>query len=238
MKISIVIPAFNEEKWISGTLEALLLQDYKDFEVIVVDNNSTDATSRVVSGYPNVRLLLEKRAGVQYAREAGRLEARGEIIVNLDADCIVTKDWITKAIKYFDDPQVVAVSGPYDYYDASPFLRVFFTVIQRVVYKTLHFIGSKIFHRGGVLTGGNVFIRSSSLKKIGGYNTSIAFYGDDTDTGNRLLTLGKVLYKNDLCVKSSSRRFSRLGLFKVFYKYTINFIWVSIFNKPYHTKYE
>lgn len=238
MKVSVVIPAYNEEKWIGRTLEVLSLQDYKDLEIIVVDNNSTDGTSKVVASFPNVKLILEERRGVQYARESGRLASSGDIVANLDADCMPPKDWVKSVVKYFADPKVVAVSGPYDYYDASLFLRGMSALFQNFFYIILHFVVSDIFHKGGIMIGGNVFIRADALEKIGGYNTSIVFYGDDTDTGNRLRSLGRVLYKRDICVESSIRRFDRLGMFHVFYKYCINFVWVSLFNRPYHAYHE
>jgi len=82
--------------------------------------------------------------------------------------------------------------------------------------------------------GGNLFVRAEALKTIGGYNTAIAFYGDDTDTGNRLVSLGKVIYKNDVVVKSSARRFRQLGALATLWHYIINYIWVIIFKKPFH----
>jgi glycosyltransferase involved in cell wall biosynthesis len=127
MKVSVVIPAYNEENWVGKTLEAVLKVDYPDFEVIVVDNASIDKTSEVVETYvkkdPRVKLVHQPKKGLLNAREAGRLEATGDIIAQLDADCLPAPDWISKAVKYFDDENIVGVSGPYRLYDATPAMR-------------------------------------------------------------------------------------------------------------------
>lgn len=235
MKVSIIIPAYNEEQYIEDTLRSVLKQNYLDVEIIVVDNNSTDRTKEKVREFPGVRLVEEKKRGVQYARERGRQEACGEIIANLDADCLPHPNWVENAIYHFDHPSVVAVSGPYDYYDGTHLFRVASSVIQEIGFNLLHRIAYHSFGRGVFVMGGNVFIRSDALQKIGGYNTSIAFYGDDTDTANRLLSVGKVLYRNNVRTKSSARRFEKNGAFSVFWKYMINFFWVVIFKKPYHS---
>jgi len=235
MKVSIIIPAFNEEKYIEKTIFAVKSQNYFDIEIIVVDNNSTDKTLETVNRIEGIRVIEEKRKGVQYARECGRLSATGEIIANLDADCLPPPDWVTKALKYFEDDKVVAVSGPYYYHDGNFLFRYAYLFILKTVYILMHNIGSRIFKRGAIVFGGNVFIRSNVLQKIGGYNTSVVFYGDDTDIANRLIKVGKVLFKNNMVISSSSRRFERLGLLETSWKYIINYFWVVIFKKPYHT---
>ena len=84
-KISVVVPAYNEALVISSTLRAILAQDYPDFEVIVVNNASTDNTAEIVHGFeisgkiPSVRLVHETKKGLLHARERGRKEARGQI---------------------------------------------------------------------------------------------------------------------------------------------------------------
>jgi len=236
MKVSIIIPAYNEEQYIGDTLRAVLAQNHPDIEIIVVDNNSTDRTKDKVREFSGIRLVEEKRRGVQWARERGRQEAQGEIIANLDADCLPDTAWVEKALCYFDNSSVVAVSGPYDYYDGAPVFRTASSFIQRFCFNILHRIAYHLFGRGVFVMGGNLFICADALQKIGGYNTSIAFYGDDTDTANRLLSVGKVLYRNDVTVKSSARRFERMGALTIFWKYMINFFWVAIFNRPYHAK--
>jgi glycosyltransferase involved in cell wall biosynthesis len=225
MKVSVIIPAHNEEHYIADTLDAVLAQNYRDFEVIVVDNASTDATSTIVAQYPNARYFFEPRLGSQYARECGRRHAHGDIIANLDADSIPDTDWITKALKYFNTSKVVGVGGSVDYFDGSRTLRTFLYGVQRFVYPPFHILFQTL-RMGAVMLAANVFIKASALQAIGGYDTSITFYGDDTDTAKRLISIGKMVYKPSLCIKSSARRFNTHGIIKTFYLYLFSFFWI------------
>lgn len=228
MKVSIVIPAYNEEKWIGKTLEAVAKQDYPDFEVIVVDNASVDKTSEIVKQYADkdsrIKLVHEPKKGLLNAREAGRVAAGGDIIAQLDADCLPKPDWITKAISYFT-PEIVVVTGPYHFYDASGIVGFLINSGQRFLYEPAGYIAQKL-NRGTLMVGGNSFIRASALKKIGGYDTSIDFYSEDTDTGTRLFRIGKVVFKNAIIVDSSARRFNAFGLHKLNNRYIKAFLTV------------
>jgi glycosyltransferase involved in cell wall biosynthesis len=232
MKVSVVIPAHNEEKFIGETLKAVLSQDYPNFEVIVVNNASTDKTVRVVQKFPQVKLITESRKGLLWAREAGRREATGEIIVNTDADCIPEKNWLTKGVSKFTSPDIVAVTGPAYFPDAGPVFRFITLNVQRLFYGPLSWFLQSISY-GAVLIGGNNFIRAETLKQAGGYNTSIIFYGEDTDTAKRLAAIGTVKFANDLIIQTSSRRFVKEGAFYTSYLYVFNFLWVTFFKRTY-----
>jgi glycosyltransferase involved in cell wall biosynthesis len=78
--LSVIIPAFNEEKFLPRCLESLKNQKFKDFEIIVVDNNSTDKTAEIAKKF-NVILVSEKSQGVAYARNKGAEIAKGEILI-------------------------------------------------------------------------------------------------------------------------------------------------------------
>jgi len=234
MKASIIIPAYNEENYIKNTLQMALGQDFpSNFEIIVVDNASTDNTFKVASSFRTVKLVREERKGVQFARERGRREAKGEILAYLDADSIPQENWLKKGTAYFYQPDIVGVSGPYEYYDARPLFRLSSLFFQRVLYRAAHLLVQDVLHKGGVMLGGNALIRASAMEKIGGFNTAIVFYGDDTDTACRLTTIGKVLFKNDITVRSSARRFRESNIVGITCKYILNFIFVLVFKKPF-----
>lgn len=113
--VSIVIPAYNEETHLRLCLEAIALQTTKPFEVIVVDNNSTDATAAIARSFSFVTLLSEKKQGPQPARDRGYNAARGEVIGRLDGDSIVTPNWVETIQKVFVDPTVDAATGTVRY---------------------------------------------------------------------------------------------------------------------------
>ncbi len=234
MKVSIIIPAYNEEKYLRHTLEAVLAQTYSDIEIIVVDNASTDGTAALARQFPSVRVFEEKRQGPQFARERGFKESTGDIVCNLDADCAPDRGWVARAVSHFKNLEVVGVSGPWDYADGGFFFRYITLGIQCALYPLVHFFVHHVFHRGAIVHGGNFFARRSALEKAGGYDTSVIFYGDDTSTGMRLTGQGKMLYLPSLAVVSSARRFKRLGTLKTSWNYIINFVWVTLFKRPFH----
>ena len=101
-KISVIIPVYNGEKTLKKCLDSVLHQTYKNYEVIVIDNNSTDKTKDIIKGFQNknekVIYLFEKHKGRGSARNAGIKKAKGEIIAMTDSDCVVLHNWIQELI--------------------------------------------------------------------------------------------------------------------------------------------
>lgn len=109
--ISIILRSYNEEKWIGACLEAVFKQDRLDFEVILVDNNSTDLTVPKARQYP-VRILFIEDFLPGKALNMGILESKGEYIVCLSAHCIPVHDrWLSNLLRNFDDDTVAGVYG-------------------------------------------------------------------------------------------------------------------------------
>lgn len=113
--VSVVIAAYNEEKVITKTIRSILDSNYREFEVIVVDDGSKDGTSKVVQDefhkHPKVRLIQKENGGKSSAMNLGFQKSQGEIIVTLDADTIIAQDAISLMIRHFEDHNVAAVSG-------------------------------------------------------------------------------------------------------------------------------
>ena len=108
--VSIVIPVRNGERTIGRLIESLLAADYPKKKIIVVDGESLDGTTRIVSKYPVV-LLSEKRRSSYAARNTGIANARGQIILFTDADCIVDRRWVRNILKSYADGRVSGVGG-------------------------------------------------------------------------------------------------------------------------------
>lgn len=237
MKVSVIIPARNEERYIARTIRAVLAQRYPHLEVIVVDNGSTDRTMDIVRQFPQVRLVSEPRPGVQFARECGRRQATGDIIANLDADNLPGPEWVSRAVAYFADPKVVGMSGPYDLYDAPFLIRMVHLFTQKIIFPVLTTVLYTLFGRGVIAIGGNMFSRATALETIGGYNTAIRFYGDDIDTANRLARVGKFLFRDAIAVRASARRYQRSGYLRQQWLYTLNYLWVVLLGHPYRNEF-
>lgn len=156
MKITVVIPTFNEERTISKCLQSLMEQEVKPDEIIVVDNNSTDDTAKIAKAF-FVRVVKETHQGMIPARNRGFNEAQGDIIARTDSDTILPKDWIKK-IKYdFENNQVDGVTGPF-YYGDFLFKTTFFA-------KMYLFFVSRIVHTP-ILFGPNLAITKKVWEKV------------------------------------------------------------------------
>jgi len=112
-KVSILIPAHNEEAVIGQTLDSILNIDYPKgkLDIIVIDNGSTDNTSKIVKKFSNVKLVKQKKPGKAKALNNGLKFATGKIIGVLDADTLVAKNCLKKTVGYFEDPKVGAVTN-------------------------------------------------------------------------------------------------------------------------------
>jgi glycosyltransferase involved in cell wall biosynthesis len=236
-RVSVLVPAYNEEKYIVQTLSALLEQDYPNFEIIVADNASMDRTSclvqHMIEELPvldiQLKLVFESRKGTNFARECARKHATGSIIAQIDADCIPSKNWIRKGVKALlgSHNKRVAVTGPYNYYDGDQWMRLFSLLSQQLVYPVINTM-VQMAGRAAILIGGNTFIRADVLELAGGYNTELTFYGDDVDMGKRLAKFGEVGYCSGLTMATSSRRYLANGFWEVNKKYQAcfwNLVW-------------
>lgn len=227
MKISLVIPAYNEEQFIGACLDSVIKNsEGKLYEIIVVDNASTDLTAQVASQKPGVKVVYEIRKGTGNARQTGAEVATGNIIAYVDADSKMLPGWVAIIEQVFNNDKVVLLSGPYKYNDSTRYpnwlLNTMWIIFVPFAYWITGFVGN----------GGNCIVRKDALMKIGGNDRSIAFYGDDTDLARRLHEVGKTIWRNDFNILSSARRFDEEGLI-LYWKYFLNFWWPVLFHKPY-----
>ncbi|OIP57193.1 MAG: hypothetical protein COX79_04075 [Candidatus Levybacteria bacterium CG_4_10_14_0_2_um_filter_36_16] len=203
-KISVVVPAYNEEEFIVRTIKSLVNQTRKDFELIVVDNASTDNTGLVAAQY-GARVIREEKKGVANARQTGFMAAKGEIILTTDADTVVPQDWIEKIIPHFKDENVAAFGGINRLYSGPVTARAGSRYLS-----TLFWVVDKFLSGGWNLLGSNLSVRKSSFLAIGGFNTALTL-GEDVDLSQRIKKVGKVILDPNFLVFSSGRRF-RSGL--------------------------
>ncbi len=239
-KMSFVIPAYNEEHYLADCLKAIMRQKEKtsyEIEVIVVNNASTDRTREVAKGFAGVKVVDEPKKGIVYARRAGFLAATGDLIANIDSDSRLTPGWINKVVQAFArDEKLVAISGPFIYYDAPRSVRMVTRMFYGIGY-LFYFINRFILHTGSMLQGGNFVVKKTAIDAIGGYDTSISFYGEDTDLARRLNKIGRVRFTFNLPMYSSSRRLAKEGAFTIGLRYAMNYFWTTFFGRPFTHAY-
>ena len=231
-KISLIVPAYNEEKYIGACLDsATKNSNGKLFEIIVVNNASTDRTEEIVKKYKDIRVVQENNKGVTRARQRGFIESSGNILAFIDADTKMPPGWIEQVIDEFEkDKNLVCLSGPYVFYDIplwKSFLVKIFWILSMPIYWVI----------GYMALAGNSVIRKEILKKMNGFNTEIEFWGDDTDTARRAKVFGKVKFKLNFIMYASGRRITKKGLLKMAIIYTSQFFSVVIRHRPATQKY-
>lgn len=113
--VTVLIAAYNEEEVIGKTIQSIMNSNYSNFEIVIVDDGSTDQTASIVEievdKYPNIHLIKKDNGGKATALNLGIQRAAAEIIVTLDADTLIVEDTISLIIRHFNDPNVGAVSG-------------------------------------------------------------------------------------------------------------------------------
>ena len=227
MLFSIVIPVLNEEKNLQACVESCQKQEGDfDYEIIVVDNNSTDNTLAIANGL-GVKVLKEIRQGVGQARETGTAVTRGEYIVHLDGDSRMPPTYLLDVYKKFEkDPKLVSLGGQMFFYDATWWMGIVSPVLHYLFYG-LVFVTMR--GRIGPL-GNNMVFKKSIYDKTKGFNVNLQ-YGEDADINKKLSKFGKVRLFMDLKCYVSARRFNFLD--KKFWLYSLNFFKLCFTGKPY-----
>jgi len=199
--ISVIIPTFNEEKYIGRCLTALKRQRTNyPFEVLLVDHQSTDKTLNIAKSF-TTQVIQEKRRGTAVARQTGVTKAKGEILAFTEADCVPPPDWIQIIGDHFHNhPAEVGITGRYFFDDASPASKnfsLFLMELGNLLYRGLrgHF----------PFRGTNSAGRKNIIRKAGGFREDGAPF-DDADCSVRVAKYGYIRYSRTLTVATSSRR--------------------------------
>lgn len=181
--ISVIVPIRNEEANISRLLDSLLAQHFNTFEIIIVNDHSEDRTVEVVkqsiNGKRNVRLIdLSNESGKKKAIARGVTEAKGDVIVTTDADCIVPENWLIVIDKYFQNENTKMVFGGV----RIETTRNFFSSLQALEFSSLVGSGAATLSLGypSMCNGANLAFRKSAFNEVKGFegNFHIAS-GDD-----------------------------------------------------------
>jgi glycosyltransferase involved in cell wall biosynthesis len=202
MKVSVVVPAYNEEKYIAKCLQSLLEQNEKADEIIVVDNNSKDKTGEIAKSY-GVRVIEEKTQGITYARTLGFNSAKFEIIARVDADTTVPKDWISRIKNNFEDKNTDVAFGPFYYLHLPKIIQI--SHFPSIAYAKF----LKLFLKNNIIYGANMAIRASVWNKVkADLCVDDKDVHDDFDLAIHLWKYTEIKFDEKLVVSTSPRRWS------------------------------
>src|SRR3989338_5275780 len=203
--ISVVTAVLNRKHQIKKYLDAILSSNYKDYEVIVVDGNSTDGTKEILYEYSKknrkLKVFIEKKPGRNAARNLGIKKTRGRIIIFVDSDCIVSRNWMREIVKPFSDKSVGGVIGR----TVADKKGLFWYHMEN---DYLQFIGH------------NSAYRKSIIKNLNGFDLRFKTAKEDTDLAWRVIEGGyKVVYCPTAIMRHLSRRISIFYRIKNQYTY-------------------
>ena len=209
-----IIPCYNEADYLSATLKSLKLQKTSaNYEVIVVDNNSTDDTVSIAKKF-RVKVINETIPGVCAARQAGTLAAKGEIIISTDADTIFSPNWINFIDQMFQqNPNFVALGGPCRYYDGPWWGKSYTHFLFGWSY--LYYL---IFGHPGYVTATNLAFKKTAWS---GYDLNLMQGGDELGLLHQLRSVGKVGFSLNNTTYTSGRRLEK----GIFYNIFVTFLY-------------
>jgi glycosyltransferase involved in cell wall biosynthesis len=204
VKISIVIPTINEEKYLPVLLNSIKRQTFKDYEVIVSDSNSKDNTVKVAKKF-GAKVVLGPRKGPGAGRNLGAKHAKGEILFFIDADTELTnKNTLKVLAEKFSDKTVVG--GTFVY---VPVGATFFDTVMYFAANTASLIGSLI--NVPFTPGFCLFVRAAAFRKVGGFNEELPLC-EDLELSHRIAKrVGGKSIRIPIIVANSARRFRKSG---------------------------
>jgi O-antigen biosynthesis protein len=185
---SVVVCSFNGERWMAGCLEALSRLDYPRYEVIVVDDGSTDGTAAAAAKFDFVRLISTDNGGLSRARNVGLEAARGAVVAYLDDDARPEPSWLSHLVRALMDGPHVAVGGPNI---APPDDGLAADCVANAPGGPTHVLLSD--GEAEHIPGCNMAFRADALRAIGGFDPVFRVAGDDVDVCWRLQEHGETI---------------------------------------------
>jgi cellulose synthase/poly-beta-1,6-N-acetylglucosamine synthase-like glycosyltransferase/peptidoglycan/xylan/chitin deacetylase (PgdA/CDA1 family)/spore germination protein YaaH len=195
--VTMLVPAFNEEMVIARTVSSILDGGYKNLEVIVINDGSTDNTAGVAEMLakkdPRVKLLTKPNGGKAHAANAGLAIAKGEFVIAVDADTIVMPGAVTYLVSHFVDPKITAVCGNVEVGNVRSWLTKF-QAIEYVTSQNFDRRAFAILNCVAVVPGALGAWRREAVLAVGGYSTDSLT--EDADLTLTILRAGgKIAYE-------------------------------------------
>jgi glycosyltransferase involved in cell wall biosynthesis len=207
---SFVIPVLNEEACIAACIQSIKAQDEAQVEIIIVDNGCTDRTVEIARQL-GCRVVNEEKPGLSNARNRGARAAQGEIVCFIDADGVLSGNWLAAARRGFANPRIGGVSGLSIYTHPNLMKQLLYNLY--VVATSGGALLSSVLFSRMIFAGNNLAIRRDLFLRIGGYEPII---GEGMWLSRRFWKLP--VYKGRLCLGmvlwNSPRGFEAMGFLR------------------------
>jgi glycosyltransferase involved in cell wall biosynthesis len=187
-KVSILITIRNVDQYISNFLKSIFEQTFDDFEIIIVDDVSTDKTREIIEKFDDKRIKYFRNKswlGLSQSRNECLKHARGDYVFFTDGDCAVTKNWVEEGLKYLKTSDCIGVEGK-TYYVSEEYKPT----------RSDEVIENKT---GGQFMTCNIAYKKFALERIGGFDTKFT-YLEDRDLALRVLKEGRIFFNPRMIV--------------------------------------
>jgi glycosyltransferase involved in cell wall biosynthesis len=199
-RISVVIPVHNSEETIGKCLDSLSRLDHQDFEVIIVDDGSTDGTAGICESFPGVKVINVDKNGPSKARNIGIEAARGEFVAFTDGDCLVDRLWLDELERGFSDPMIAGVGGdqksPEDDTEVGKRIQNF---LKTIGFVTGYIKTDEAMKATEHNPSCNAMYRKRVLKDVGGFDEGL-WPGEDVELDLKITNQGHTLIYNPKAV--------------------------------------
>lgn len=202
LEFSVIIPAKNSEKTIGRVIKCALNQEYPKgkYEIIVVDNDSSDGTAATIKKFP-VKYLFNKKPGAAATRNFGVKNAKGGIIAFIDSDRFAEKNWLREADKFFKENKNANIAAGKIALDKYSFIKKVMLMGK---------MDQKFFIENGFAATCNFFIRKKTFEKLGGFDERLFITSEDVEFGERATALEeRIFLLENAIVKYNPRPFFR-----------------------------
>lgn len=219
--VSVVVPVFNSGKTIAKCLDSLMRLNHPRYEIIIVDDGSTDNTARICRGYNEITFVQLPRSGASKARNVAIEMARGKFIAFTDGDCVVEEDWLTQLEKGFTSPEIAGVGGdqkcPEDDTKTGTTIHGFLKSVGFVADYVKTDAGMKETEHNPTCNG---MYRKEVLEEVGGFNEDL-WPGEDVELDLKIRRRGYKLIYNPAASVAHYRPGTYRGFARMLYRYGI-----------------
>lgn len=200
MEVSVIVIAYNEQDYIKKCLTSILNQTFSDFELLVIDDCSTDQTASAINSIQDERIRYirnDKKYGVAGSRNVGLRQAKGEYVFFTDADCMPIKYWLEEGLKILKTQKCIGVEGITFYATAKT------TISDRVVENAV----------GGNYATRNIAYTKEILDKLGGFDVRYNLAFEDQDLALRTGRRSEIIFSEEMIVIHQRKKHTIRSLF-------------------------
>ena len=220
MKYSFIIPAHNEEEYISDCIKSIKNQTLKDFEIIVVDNECTDKTSDIANQL-GCKVIKEQKRGLSFARNKGTQVSIGEYLCFIDADGVLAKNWLEEADKKISKKNLDTIAGLNIFHNKNILKEIWYNIFTFFAFSgvgILYIFGKRLY-----LVANNLVIKKSLFNELGKFEPIIC---EDYLLSTKYWKLKnrKCFFNPKMVISYSSRGFDSYGYIRTIVYWAINLL--------------